>query len=868
MNFNFGKNRIHKQNNIFSNDNKQLEDKLDNIYENIQNIVFNEPQINKLNSKEIKLNIEPNNIFHQKEENNINKINYDIKKELFIKNQKDNKNNNLANLQNNKKIQMKDNNNNIKLIFENYFENDKKIINDNLSKKETKIEDNFSFRNTLNNNKKTNNSKTDINNNNNLNYQNIKSDKKEKINQDMLDFCNIIKSNTPNIFKINSFEKQHSQKNILRLKLEAFLVIKKYYLHRKSKSGWIKRKKKLIKLSDNFYRNLLLSRSFYGFVLNSKRKSLYNLIKNNYIDFRIKELSSLLIKSLRFCYKEKNLENKAFFELTKNKLRRIIKEMKAQMVYNKTMDKYLFSQILNNDVAVQFCKILIYLGNSYNIKKLFRYESNINTIIHKEEFIIKQKMFLFLKNLGNIVENKLNEDSETFKQNIIVFNDKKRFIIYLEEQIILSYKKKFFKQKIFFMRSKYYILSKKKRKEKSPIFGPNKELIKNFHNLKLKYLSYQIIKKMTQNKKIKIEELQIKNFMKNVKYFFYQSRKKTIEGLIIEGIKQKIVKYNKFLVMKILLYSKIECLKQIQVMKIIRPKYQKKFLFNNLKKNVQLKNYEKFCLTKFYFKLCFKLKIKQKKLEKVKEKLFFIKGMQKYFIKLVKLNLKKKEQILIKKIEYKKRLIIIRKKYFIKEIKSAINKKKYNKLIYLNHDKIFSLAIGIINLKIKCITELKSKSKKYRIKKAKEYFNLFKHRAISNNRIRTNTSKINKYILKANYNKFIERNKLIISFKKKMKTLSIIYKKLYIKKYLESLNVCYKMKFLDNKVDDYYKTKRKKQFLSVLKNKYQNSIKYSMLSLRFNEYLIISTFNSFFRAINKNKDDNNHDLINNNDNYN
>ena len=53
--------------------------------------------------------------------------------------------------------------------------------------------------------------------------------------------------------------------------------------------------------------------------------------------------------------------------------------------------------------------------------------------------------------------------------------------------------------------------------------------------------------------------------MKNVKYFFYQSRKKTIEGLIIEGIKQKINKYNKFLVMKILLYSKIECLKQYRV---------------------------------------------------------------------------------------------------------------------------------------------------------------------------------------------------------------------------------------------------------------------------------------------------------------
>ena len=242
--------------------------------------------------------------------------------------------------------------------------------------------------------------------------------------------------------------------------------------------------------------------------------------------------------------------------------------------------------------------------------------------------------------------------------------------------------------------------------------------------------------------------------------------------------------------------------------------------------------------------------------------------MRKYFIKLVKLNLKKKEQILIKKIEYKNRLIIIRKKYFIKEIKNAINKKKYNKLIYLNHYKIFSLAIGIINLKIKCIGELKSKSKKYKQKKAKEYFNLFKHRAISNSQIRKNTSIINKYILKLNYNKFIERNKLIISIKKKMKILSIIHRRFYMKKYLESLNVCYKMKFLDNKVDDYYKTKRKKNFLNVLKNKYQNSIKFSMLSLRFNEYLIISTFNSFFRAINKNKNDSNHIIFNNNENYN
>ena len=827
MNFNFGKKINNKQNNINSNKNKELDDKLDNIYESIQNIVFNESKINKLNQNRIKINIEPN---IQKEQNLYNKINKD---EILIKNKRDNKNNIIYKNENNK-IE-----NNVKIIdlkLGNNYEGEYKIINDNLLKKENNFKDNFTFRN------------------NNLISNDAELEKDEKSHsQEVINLCKIIKSKNSNIFQINTFIKQNSQKQILRLKLEAFLVIKKYYLHRKSKSAWIKRKKKLIKLSDNFYKNLLLSRSFYGFVLNSKRKSLYNLIKNNYIDFRIKELSSLLFKGLRFCYKERNLENKAFFELTKNKLRRIIKEMKAQAVYNRTMDKYLFTQILNNDTAVQFSKILIYLGNSYNIKKLYRYESNINTIIHKEEFMLKQKMLLFLKNMGNIIENKLNDDIENFNQNVILFNDKKKFIIYLEEQIILNYKKKYFQQKIFFMRSQYYILSKKKRKETSPLFGPNKDLIKNFHNIKLKSMSFKIFKFLTESRLQKIEQLQINNFMKNVKFFFYQSRKKTIEGLIIEGIKQKINKYNKFLVMKILLYSKIECLKQYRVMITTRKKYQKKFMFNVLKKNVLLKNYEKFCNIKFYFRLCFKIKIQQKKKEKTNDKLMYIQGMQKYFIHLVQLNLKMKEKILKKKEKYKNKLIDIRKKYFIKEIKNIINKKKYKKLIYLKHDKIFSYAIGIINLKNKCIGGLKSKSKELRLKKTKEYFNIFKQRAIYNNKIQKGKFLINKYIMQTNLNKLLERARLNISIKKKKKSLSIIYKKFYLKKYLEGLNISYKMKLIDNKVDDYYKTKRKKNFLIILKKEYQNSIKFSMLSLRFNEYLIISTFNNFFKAINKNK---------------
>jgi hypothetical protein len=40
MNFNFGKNNNNKKNMFFTNENNELDDKLDNIYESIQNIVF------------------------------------------------------------------------------------------------------------------------------------------------------------------------------------------------------------------------------------------------------------------------------------------------------------------------------------------------------------------------------------------------------------------------------------------------------------------------------------------------------------------------------------------------------------------------------------------------------------------------------------------------------------------------------------------------------------------------------------------------------------------------------------------------------------------------------------------------------------
>ena len=930
MNFNFGKNKYNNINELYINENNELDDKLDNIYESIQNIVFNKPSFtNEKKVNEPKLSIDKNienkndafftNKFHP---SNVNKINDNKNKYLNIKQYDDNDiiNDYIMKLKSKDEIKSNNSNNNSKFEepknsrLNNDLDNILSPKKNNITFKKEELSNKKNFLSKIDisslndkspgvildsdniNFKKSNDNKKDflnkINisnfgskskfnleiNKNNFNFNNLnfiandiekkdKKEKKEKINEDMINFYNSIKENSPNVFKVNSSEKQLSQKEILRLKLEAFLILKKYYLHRKSKSKWIQRKKTLIIISNKFYRNLLLSRAFYGFVLNSKRKSLFELIKNNYVEFRIKELSFNFINILKFCYKEKNLENKAFFELTKNKLRRVLNEMKAQMVYNKTIDKYFFTQILNNEAAIEFSKIIIYLGNSHNIKKLCRYEYNINTIIHKEEFCLKQKCFNFLRNQTNIVENELNKEAEKFLYNTIVFNDKKNFIMQLEEKIISNYKIKFLREKLFFIRSKYYVIQKKKWRQKSAIFGPKKEFIKNFHNIKLIKKSLKYMNRITKKKKQKIENLQIKNFMKNVKFFYYQCRRKTIESLIIEGIRQKINKYNKLLVMKILLYSKIECLKQYRVMISTKKKYRKKLAFNLLRKNVLLKNYELVSNIKFYYHMCFKIRIKMIKQNKKNNEFFFKNGVQKYFFHLVQIKIMLKKQLLQKRAECENKLKILRKKNFFKKVKDKIAKKKYENLVYLKHDKIFSFAIGIMNLRHKCNVALKLKKNAWKKKKTKNFFKIFKKRAIENNIINKKREKMHRYIMNYNYNLFIQGIKYKISNDKKVLSVNIIRKKFYFKKYIEAINVCYKKSSIDNRVDQYYKFKRKKNFLNILKKRYQDSIKYSMLSLRFNEYLIISTFNRLINIRNMNQNQNEKNIIKDNNNY-
>ena len=64
--------------------------------------------------------------------------------------------------------------------------------------------------------------------------------------------------------------------------------------------------------------------------------------------------------------------------------------------------------------------------------------------------------------LNDEIYIQINKEAEKFVYNTIVFNDKKNFIMQLEEIIISNYKIKFLREKLFFIRSKYYVIHKKK----------------------------------------------------------------------------------------------------------------------------------------------------------------------------------------------------------------------------------------------------------------------------------------------------------------------------------------------------------------------------------------------------------------------
>ena len=807
MTFNFGKMSQNKNNFNYNNINNN---KI--VNSNIQKNINNPNTSNKMISNNNDLNEKLNNIYSniqsisftsfQKSKNNSSSNNYSVVQKQAINQNPSFLNDDLINISNNTITTSQNNNSNINII-KNYNQ---------------------------------------INSNNNINQMVL-------VNK----FYESIKENSPNLFKNNVSEKQISLKEILRLKSEAFQMLKKYHLHRKAKSKWLKRKKKLLILANNFYRNLLISRSFYGFTIISKRKSIYNIIKTNYIDFRTKELSNYLFEILIFSYKAKIKENMFFFEITKNKLKKIIQAIKSETITNKTYNKYYFAQILNNQSAIDFAKILIFLGNNQNLRKLTRYETNINELIDREELLSKKKCFDFLVKQRYVIDNNYKKIIDDFQLNNIYLNDKKKFIYALEEKIIYNYKIKYFKQKLFFMRYKNLLNIKN-------INNSNQIKIKNYkiqRNKILKKKIFKSIKFLMMKKKKKIEQLQIKNFMSNVKFFYYQCRKKTIESLIIEGLRQKINKYNKLLFLKILFVAKIESLKEAKVFNSVRKLHQKKFLLNKLKQNVIFNTKEAICNLKFYFRFCFKLKIKFYRKERLLNNYNSIKQFHKFYFKSFLIQMRYKKIIQNKQNNLKVNLEIINKKFFYEKTKKLIMQKKYNNIFFLRKKKILSMSIGLSLIKKNCKYELNLKKKIELMQnlKLKQYLKEMK-KNISNIKLHKNKRiqikiNISNFLLKNIFETFLRNTRLNIKYKKLNTNLMNKAKIFYLKKYSDKMNIYQKMKGIERYADKYYITKRKKNLLNIMNKRYQDSIKYSMLSKRFNEYLIINSFNCLINTISK-----------------
>ena len=255
--------------------------------------------------------------------------------------------------------------------------------------------------------------------------------------------------------------KNEQQNDDFLLKLKIFDSLKKYYLKRKGKKPYLIKKQKLKEMADSFYSNLLKSRTFYGFYRILKRKSYFNMIKENYIDYRINFLSKFLIHGLVYSYNRFKLIKSFHLNKEKKIKKKILSELKNKLSYQKTYEQFLLNQINKNPFAIYFMLIICNKGiNNIKIKNKFNinYQNLRSAIIFHE----KKRLFKLFCSLvyysNNDFYNRNNYFQNT-KDKIIKFF----FLKKLKEKLMLRYRKKLFIGKLFIKKNNI-LLSKKLKK--------------------------------------------------------------------------------------------------------------------------------------------------------------------------------------------------------------------------------------------------------------------------------------------------------------------------------------------------------------------------------------------------------------------
>ena len=723
--------------------------------------------------------------------------------------------------------------------LKNFFKNNIIELENNLN-----LQNNLIQNLNINNNNNNKNTEENIENKINYIYDSIKSinfdspilnNEENKIESD-LNKSNLINNN-------NNNNNINNDNEIFFTKLKVFSALKKYYLHRKSKASYLSKKSQLIQRANNFYSNLLKSRTFFGFVKISKQNTNFNLIKNNYIDFHIKELSKNLLNILVFCYNRKKILN-IFLEKKNKKLKiEVFNAFKNRIDYQKSFNYFFFNQIIKNQSAIDFL-LMFKIKRKKNV-----FKNNFYLIENKKNLILKKKIFNFLKNFSNKI---FNENIYNFNYKLQIFYKNKFFDI-CKRKLVNKYKIFYFEEKIAFIRLKNLLMKKKSKillnkklnKQKNNYqnnnnnssfqdsyasnftFNANKNSTQNsfynnnnnknennFYSYILKKKAFNLlIKNYNINKNI-IKELNKKHLINQISLFFKYSRIKTIESLIIQGIKEKIKIYQKILLLKILFSSNVSKIKFNRAEKI-RKKYLKKTIFNLFKTNKNINNLEKILIIKFYYKFFILktklLKNKNKFFEEFNEKKLEFKIM----IKNIKNKINSKKKIILFKFNHKKNSF----KYFFHLFRNVYINKNYNKFNYKFYASSFNLFIKNINNLI-INNSLKFVSKKLLKKKLFDNF-------------------LN------NINNKKEQNSLILN-------LNNISKKFYLNTYLTALDICLKSKNLNDSISELNKTKIKKKIFNQFKKYYLDKIKYNMLTCRYKEYLFYMSIKKMLIKYNKN----------------
>ena len=495
--------------------------------------------------------------------------------------------------------------------------------------------------------------------------------------------------------------------------------------------------------------------------------------------------------------------------------------------------------ILNDKYCLFFSEFLIEKGLNLKIKQLKGGKEKINKVQHKLALIKKQKLFSIL------IQNHSNSDlilqniSQSFTARL---QQKSKKVVFsqLKKCLISHSKKRFFFQRSFFIKIKLKIKRRKTGKSLQNLVG-------FWHKKKLMRKAIKGFKFDVRCLKEKIGAFKRRADDSVLRAFLNKCVKRTVESLIVQGVREKYNIYKKRELLKQCFVVKIERLKLKKCVKNVRIKYSKKLGITLLKNNVELMNKEMMQRILFYYRI-FIMRINNQKMreEKFEIKCFLNTIKLNYFLFVMNIKSHIKARQKLKEISIISE--IIDKRMVVRKLAGILHKKKT--AVYFK-SKIKYFYYRLMTVKIKEGVRLKNKLKQLKKQSLHQIFTKLLSNRISKSSIRKLSNKIT--ILK-------HQNllRVLLSYTRKrqlksnflLKATRISYK-FYVKNLIDSMIFSYKMKIIEENAYNIYIKRRKNAFLRQIKKRYQDQIKGNMLLLRYKEYLVIKGINGLLGAVDK-----------------